>query len=144
MQVPRTPAEGTTEGRLFVASADPVGAIVPTMIDLRCATAPVEYAPASVEFEIDPQGNLKTSYAWGSCARCSECYMKWTFSLDLNGRLQGGALEADLVLNETFHSGPMKIVTVEMKDVTAACLEPRMSCEPSGSCGEIRYEARAQ
>ena len=39
-------------------------------------------------------------------------------SLDLNGQLEDGALVADLVLNETFHSGPMKIVSVRMEDVT--------------------------
>ena len=68
--------------------------------------------------------------------------MKWTFSLDVDAHMQDGALVADLVLNETFHSGPMKIVTVKMKDVTAACTEPRMTCQPGGECTAIRYEGR--
>jgi hypothetical protein len=155
-----TGLDGTVPGRLFVASADPVGVIVPTMIDLPCAGEPVEYAPAPVEFEIEagtaptgaqygrwspdapPPERLKTSYGWGSCASCSECYMQWTFSLDLEGQLEDGALVADLVLNETFHSGPMPIVSVTMRDVTAACTEPRLTCEADGTCSAITYEAR--
>ena len=72
LELPRSPAEGTangtapssarhvrwsldapSRGRMFVASADPVGAIVPTMIDLSCEAGPVEYAPAPVEFNVD-------------------------------------------------------------------------------------------
>ena len=101
----------------------------------------MEYVPAPVEFEF-AAGRFKTSYGWGSCAACSECYMHWTFSLDLEGQLEGGALVADLVLNETFHSGPMKIVSVTMRDVTAACTEPRMTCESNGECGTIKYVGR--
>lgn len=132
------------EGRLFVASADPVGAIVPTMIELPCAASPVDYAPAEVTFDVDGQGVLKTSYAWGSCSSCSDCYMRWTFSLDLTGRVQDGALVADLALNETFHTGPMNVASVRMEDVTAACSEPRLTCQPDGKCGAIRHEGRAE
>ena len=71
--------------------------------------------------------------------------MHWTFSLDLNGQLEGGALVADLVLNETFHSGPMKIVSVRMEDVTAACTEPRSDVHARMEIvGGSRYEGRAE
>lgn len=148
VEIPASAAEGRHPGRLFVASADPVGAIVPTMIDLPCADGPVEYAPAPVDLEFDGAGNFTTSYGWRSCAACSECYMHWTFSLDVEGHVEQDGLRADLVLNETFHSGPMKLVTLDLPEVTQACNtlrgagEPRMRCESAGACDEIRYEGR--
>lgn len=130
------------QGRLFVASADPVGAIVPTMLDLPCAKAPVDYAPVPVDLQLSADDSFKASYAWKSCAACSECYMHWTFSLDITGRVEQDVLHADLVLNETFHSGPMKLITLEMADVTPVCTQPRIQCEPSGACEDIRFEGR--
>lgn len=134
--------DSLANGRLFVASADPRGAIVPTMVDLICANGAVDYAPASVEFEVDESGTIRTSYGWKNCAACSECYMQWTFRLDLEGQLEGDALAAQMVLNETFHSGPMKIVSVKMEDVSAACTEPHVRCTPEGDCGEIKSVER--
>jgi hypothetical protein len=148
VEVPAVFTAGTYPGRLFVASADPVGAIVPTMIELPCADGPVDYAPASVDLQFDAHGNFKTSYGWKSCAACSECYMQWTFSLDVEGQVEGEALLAGLVLNETFHSGPMKLVTLEMPEVTKACEaprgpgEPHMSCDSAGACEDIRFDPR--
>lgn len=140
VQVPAAAQAGSAGGRLFIVSADPVGAIVPTMIELPCASAKVDYSPAPVEFEIGEDGSLRTSYAWGSCGSCSECYMRWNFSLDLDGRIEGDALVADLVLNETFHDAPMKITSLRMPEVTSACTEPRLACEPGGECGEIEFQ----
>jgi hypothetical protein len=142
VEIPASASEGTHPGRLFVASADPVGAIVPTMIDLPCAPGTVDYGPASVDLEFVAEGNFKTSYGWKSCAECSECYMLWTFSLDVEGHVEGDALRAELVLNETFHSGPMKLVSLHMPEVTQACTEPHMSCESAGACDDIRFERR--
>jgi hypothetical protein len=136
------PDENALQGRLFVASADPVGAIVPTMIDLPCADGPVDYAPAAVDLEFDAQGRFKTSYGWRSCAACSECYMHWTFSLDVEGQIEEHALRAELVLNETFHSGPMKLVSLEMPEVKQACGQPSMRCESAGACEDIRFDPR--
>ena len=59
VEIPAPASEGVQPGRLFVASADPVGAIVPTMIDLPCADGPVDYAPASVDLEFDADGQLQ-------------------------------------------------------------------------------------
>jgi hypothetical protein len=131
------------------------------MIDLPCADGSLDYGPAPVDLEFDAAGNFKTSYGWGSCAACSECYMHWTFSLDVKGQVEADALRAELVLNETFHSGPMKLVTLHMPEVTKACNaprggfqppwqapapgapgEPHMSCESAGRCEEIRFEPR--
>ncbi|HEY5984572.1 MAG TPA: hypothetical protein VIU38_13995 [Anaerolineales bacterium] len=145
LEIPKLTVQGTFPGRLFVASADPVGVIVPTMIDLPCETAgeqAVEYVPAPVDIQFTDTDTLQTSYSWKSCARCSECYMQWTFKLDLKGRLGDGSLAADLVLNETFHSGPMKIVSLKLADATLACTEPRLTCRAGGDCNEIRLEAR--
>lgn len=146
VEIPGSVAEGTFPGRLFVASADPVGAVVPSMIDLPCqlssADDAVAFSPAPVEIEFQGSGNFKTSYAWKSCAQCSECYMQWTFSLDLQGHVDEGFLVADLVLNETFHSAPMKIVSLKMPEVTQACTQPHVSCRPGGDCSAIRFEAR--
>jgi hypothetical protein len=142
VEIPARASEGIQPGRLFVASADPVGAIVPTMIELPCADGPVDYTPATVDLEFGTQGNFKTSYGWKSCAACSECYMQWTFSLDVEGHVEEDVLRAELVLNETFHSGPMKLVTLDMAEVTQACEEPRMRCESPGACEEIRFEGR--
>jgi hypothetical protein len=143
LEIP-APAPGgiTISGRLFVASADPVGAIVPTMLDLPCADGAVEYGPASVDLEFDSAGNFKTSYGWGSCAACSECYMRWTFSLDVEGQVEEDSLRAELVLNETFHSGPMKLVTLNMPAAAEACSEPHLRCDDAGGCEEIRLEPR--
>jgi hypothetical protein len=157
LEIPAAASEGTHPGRLFVASADPVGAIVPTMIDLSCADELVDYAPAQVTLEFDAGGGFKTSYGWKSCAACSECYMHWTFSLDVEGQVGEDSLRAELVLNETFHSGPMKLVSLDMPEVTRSCEsprggiqwpskipaprgagEPRMKCKPSGACDDIR------
>ena len=144
LEIPSPAAEGTFPGRLFVASADPVGAIVPTMIDLPCqpSGSAVDFAPASVELTIDRDGLLKTSYPWKSCAACSECYMQWTFSLDVQGKVDQAVLLADLVLNETFHSAPMQILSLKMPEVTQACSEPHLSCQPGGECGRIRFKPR--
>jgi hypothetical protein len=144
LEIPSHAAEGNFPGRLFVASADPVGAIVPTMIDLPCQAfgSAVDFAPASVEITFDGTGALKTSYAWKSCAACSDCYMHWTFSLDLQGKVEEGFLLADLVLNETFHSAPMQIVSLKMPELTQACSEPHMSCQPGGECDKIKFEPR--
>lgn len=146
VEVPAADARGTFPGRLFVASADPVGSIVPTMIDLPCefssGTKQLDLVPASVDIETDGAGSLKTSYAWGSCARCSECYMKWTFSLDLQGRVSEGALVADVVLNETFHSAPMKILSLRMPEVTQACTQPHIVCRAGGECSAIEFAPR--
>ncbi len=76
LEIPGAPAEDTFPGRLFVASADPVGVIVPTMIDLPCETAggqAVQYAPARVDIQFTDDGALQTSYGWKSCARCPMC-----------------------------------------------------------------------
>lgn len=140
LEIPASAPEGIHPGRLFVASADPVGAIVPTMIDLPCAGGPVEYAPAEIEVEFDGEGSFKTSYGWKSCAACSECYMHWTFSLDVEGQVEENSLRADLVLNETFHSGPMKLVSIELSEITQACLAPHLKCESGRTCEEIRFE----
>ena len=142
VEIPRPAAEGNFPGRLFVASADPVGAIVPSMIDLPCKASgsPVDFGPASVQITFDGAGALKTSYAWKSCAACSECYMQWTFSLDLKGHVEEGFLLADLVLNETFHSAPMRIVSLKMPELTQACAEPHVSCQAGGGCNKIKFE----
>jgi len=144
VEIPSLAAEGTFPGRLFVASADPVGAIVPTMIDLPCQASgsPVDFAPASVQITFDDAGALKTSYAWKSCAACSECYMQWTFSLDLQGKVEEGFLLAGLVLNETFHSAPMQIGRLKMPEFTQACSEPHLSCRAGGECDTIKFEPR--
>ena len=142
LEIPASTPEGSHPGQLFVASADPVGAIVPTMIDLPCADGPVDYAPAEIELEFDSEGNFKTSYGWKSCASCSECYMHWTFSLDVEGQVEPDALRAELVLNETFHSGPMKLVSLDMPELTQACEIPHMRCESASACEEIRFEPR--
>jgi hypothetical protein len=139
LEIRASASEGIWPGRLFVASADPVGAIVPTMVDLPCADGPVDYAPAAVELDFDAEGNFKTSYGWKSCAACSECYMHWTFSLDVEGQVEEDALRAELVLNETFHSGPMRLVSLDMPEVTQVCESPRMKCESSGACEDIRF-----
>jgi len=142
VEIPASASEGIQPGRLFVASADPVGAIVPTMIDLPCADGLVDYAPASVDLEFGAEGHFKTSYGWKSCAACSECYMHWTFSLDVEGQAEEDTLQAELVLNETFHSGPMKLVTLDMAEVTRACEQPHMNCDSAGGCEDIRFEPR--
>ena len=68
--------------------------------------------------------------------------MHWTFSLDVEGQVEADTLRAELVLNETFHSGPMKLVTLDMPEVTQACEQPHMSCDSAGGCEEIRLEPR--
>jgi len=146
VELPNAAAEGTFPGRLFVASADPAGAIVPTMIDLPCdlssGASAIGYSPAPVEIEIHAAGSFKTSYSWGSCPRCSECYMHWTFSLDLEGHIADGSLAAKVVLNETFHSAPMEIASLQMTEVTQECAEPYMSCRAGGDCSRVRFEPR--
>lgn len=146
VEIPAVSAEGKFPGRLFVASADPVGAIVPSMIDLPCQLASTggkaDLSPAPVEIEFQGTGDMKTSYGWRSCSKCSECYMVWTFSLDLQGQLADGFLVAEMVLNETFHSEPMRIVGLKMPEVTKACTEPQLSCDSGGKCEAIRFEAR--
>jgi hypothetical protein len=146
LEVPRSAGEGTFPGRLFVGSSQPVGAIVPTMLDIPCritaAAERIDLEPAVVDIEFNAAGDLKTSYPWKSCAPCSECYMVWTFSLDLNGHESDDALEANLVLNETFHAGPMKIVAVTMPEATQACTEPHLLCGAGGDCGDIKFQRR--
>jgi len=68
--------------------------------------------------------------------------MLWDFTLDLQGRPAADSLIADLVLNESFHSEPMKIVSLKMPEVTQACTQPRMSCRAGGDCSAIRFDRR--
>jgi hypothetical protein len=87
--------------------------------------------------------------------------MHWTFSLDVDGQIEEHALRAELVLNETFHSGPMKLVSLEMPEVEPACEaprggirppsqapasggagEPHLRCESAGGCEDIRFDPR--
>jgi hypothetical protein len=68
--------------------------------------------------------------------------MHWTFSLDLLGSIIGDSLVADIVLNETFHSAPMKIVSLELPEVTQACTQPHITCGLDGECSRIKYGPR--
>jgi len=146
VEIPDSDGAGTFPGRLFVASGDPFGTIVPSMIDLPCqlssGTQAADLVPAPVEIEFDGAGNLKTSYAWRSCSKCSECYMVWDFELDLQGHKTEEALIADVVLNETFHQHPMQILSLKMPEVTDACTQPHMSCRAGGACSAVRFQVQ--
>ena len=146
VEIPSAATVGTFPGRLFVTSGDPVGAIIPTMIDLPCQVSSpkdaVDLSPAPVEIEFKAADDFKTSYPWRSCAPCSDCYMVWTFSLDLQGHTTEGFLDAKMVLNETFHQYPMTIVNLKMPEVTQSCTQPHISCRAGGECREVRFEPR--
>jgi hypothetical protein len=146
VEIPASDAAGTFPGRLFVASANPMGAVVPSMIDLPCEVSSsnpvVNYVPAPVEIEFDGAGGVRTSYAWKSCARCSECYMLWDFELDIKGRVSAGSMVADVVLNETFHQHPMQILSLKLPEVTKACTQPHTSCRAGGECSDMKFDRR--
>lgn len=146
LEVPRTIGPGRFPGRLFVASAAPVVAIVPTMIDLPCelsaGVGAIDLLPAPVEMVSSADGHLQTNYSWGGCSRCSQCYMSWTFSLDLQGQITNDSLVADLVLNETFHAEPMKIVSLRMPEVTQSCTQPHIVCRAGSKCDPIVFAPR--
>lgn len=129
-----------------MASANPIGAIVPSMIDLPCMLsspkAVADLSPVAVEIEFQGAGNFQTTYSWKSCSKCSECYMLWKFDLTLQGHRTESSVVAKISLLETFHSYPTKVLTSKLAEVTRACTEPRMTCNAKGACSEISFEPR--
>jgi hypothetical protein len=147
VEVPLSASEATLPGRLFVMSDNPVGTIVPSMIDLPCAFSPskqvVDIAPAPVKFEFHEAGNFQAGYSWKSCSICSsECYMMWNFDLTLKGHPTDSSLAAEIVVTETFHTEPIEDLTLELHEVTQVCTEPHMICRAEGGCNEVTFEPR--
>jgi hypothetical protein len=146
VEVPLSPSEGTLPGRLFVMSDNPVGTIVPSMIDLPCIFSSskqvVDIAPAPVDFKFHEAGNFQAGYSWKSCSQCSECYMLWNFDLTLQGHPTDSSLAAEIVVTETFHSQPIEDLTLELSEVTPACTEPHLICRSEGGCDKITFEPR--
>jgi len=70
--------------------------------------------------------------------------MQWTFTLVLQGHAAEGSLDAKLVLNETFHSYPMNILSGEYAGGHAGVHGSRTRfAARDGDCSKISLSPRS-
>lgn len=142
MEIPVYIEPGEEYVRLFLAKMDPPEPAIPNPNDLRCILSENEIAnlgPERVLFEFRDNGEFTGSYTYKACPPCIECYMNWDYTLEMTGRVTKEMVLLDIAIKHFGHNVQGFYVSAELKLLPNANKEPRIICDRSVACKDIKF-----
>ena len=146
LEIPTSVKPGEEFVRLFLAKTEPPEPTIPNPNDLRCILSSENetaiLGPEMIPFEFKESGEFKGSYTYKACPPCIECYMNWDYTLEMTGTIAEETVLIDIAIKHMGHNVQGTYVSAELKLVPNQNKEPRITCNQTILCKDIKFVKR--
>ena len=146
LELPVSIKPGSADVRLFLAKIEPPEPTIPNPNDLRCGlSSSDEYAilgPETITFEFNEGRTFEGNYTYKACPDCIECYMNWDYTLNITGSVSRKSVLLDIAVQHIGLNVPGSFMSAELEPARNYIQEPRISCNQSIECKEIKFVDR--
>jgi len=143
LEIPASVEPGEAYVRLFLAKTEPSEPTIPNPNNLRCVLLSENdkaiLGPERILFSFKENGEFSGTYTYRACPPCIECYMNWDYTLEMTGTITEETVLLDIAIKHFGHNVQGSFVSVELHLVPNANREPRITCDRTISCTDIKF-----
>jgi len=143
LELPSQIEPGSANVRVFLAKTDPPEPIIPNPNELQCKLSSANdyffLGPEKIPFEFKEDGTFIGSYTYKACPECIECYMNWDYTLDISGLISPETVSIDIAIKHMGHNVQGSFVSAELSSASDTTKEPRISCNQTIDCEQIKF-----